>query len=152
MPACASAVGSTDTFDCIRAADSASLLTALTTAGIFGNSTSFGPVIDGPGGLITDRPSLLTLQARLPTLIGSNLDEGTLFTPQDTSSPNAVSDLITAGTTPSEIVSPIFLAETVQQIEKLYPDTPALGSPFGTGNDTFGLNSEFKRVASVGKL
>lgn len=31
----------------------------------------------------------------------------------------------------------------------LYPDNPALGSPFGTGNDTFGLSPEFKRVAAI---
>jgi carboxylesterase type B len=152
VPVCAPAVGSNDTFDCLRAASSSSLLTALTTAGIFGNSTSFVPVIDGAGGLLPDRPSLLTLQAGLPTLIGSNLDEGTLFTPQGTNSPDQISALFMNTTTPSEIVSPLFLGETVQQIEKLYPDTPALGSPFGTGNDTFGLNGEFKRFAAVGKL
>ncbi|KAF8181104.1 esterase 1 [Pholiota molesta] len=138
VPVCAPAVGSNDTFDCLRAASSSSLLTALTTAGIFGNSTSFVPVIDGAGGLLPDRPSLLTLQAGLPTLIGSNLDEGTLFTPQGTDSPDQITELFMNTTTPSEI-----------QIEKLYPDTPALGSPFGTGNDTFGLNGEFKRFAAV---
>ncbi|KAF8170778.1 esterase 1 [Pholiota molesta] len=145
VPACAAAVGSTDTFACIRAADSAALLPALTAAA----GASFVPVIDGPGGLLPDRPSLLALQARLPTLVGTNRDEGTLFTPQGTDSPDEISALLTDATTPSEIVSPVFLAETVQQIEKLYPDTPALGSPFGTGNDTFGLDSEFKRFAAV---
>ncbi|KAF9472682.1 extracellular triacylglycerol lipase precursor [Pholiota conissans] len=149
VPACTSAVGSSDTFDCIRSSDSASLLRALTISGISGTNGSFGPVIDGPEGLLTDRPSQLTLQARLPTLIGSNLDEGTLFTPQGTNSPNQINDALTALTTPSEIANPIFLGETVQEIDELYPDTPALGSPFGTGNNTFGLNGEFKRFASV---
>ncbi len=32
---------------------------------------------------------------------------------------------------------------------QLYPDNPALGSPFGTGNETFGLSSEYKRVAAI---
>ncbi|KAF8181105.1 esterase 1 [Pholiota molesta] len=145
VPACAAAVGSTDTVACIRVADSASLLAALAAA----PGAAFVPVIDGPGGLLPDRPSLLALQARLPTLVGTNRDEGTLFTPQGTDSPDEISALLTDATTPSGIVSPLFLAETVQQIEKLYPDTPALGSPFGTGNATFGLDSEFKRFSAV---
>jgi hypothetical protein len=31
----------------------------------------------------------------------------------------------------------------------LYPDVPSLNSPFGTGNNTFGLDSQYKRFASV---
>ncbi|KAF9484148.1 triacylglycerol lipase 3 [Pholiota conissans] len=146
VPACASAVGSSDTFDCIRSSDSDSLLKALNISSISGTNASFVPVIDGPGGLLPDRPSHLTLQARLPTLIGSNLDEGTLLTPQGTNSPNQINAVLTAIMTPSETAN---LGETVQEIDELYPDTPALGSPFGTGNNTFGLNGEFKRFASV---
>lgn len=128
------------------------MLTALTTAGIFGNTSSYAPVIDGPGGLLPDRPSQLTPQGRLPTLIGSNLDEGTLATPQGVSSPDLIATLITETTTPSDIMGPDVLAATVQQIESVYPENPALGSPFGTGNDTFGLNGEFKRFAAFGAL
>lgn len=32
---------------------------------------------------------------------------------------------------------------------KLYPDVAALGSPFGTGNETFGLSSQFKRASAI---
>ena len=32
---------------------------------------------------------------------------------------------------------------------QLYPDDPALGSPFGTGNETFGISSQYKRVAAI---
>ena len=32
---------------------------------------------------------------------------------------------------------------------QLYPDIPALGCPFGTGNDTFGLSSTFKQAAAI---
>jgi acetylcholinesterase len=31
----------------------------------------------------------------------------------------------------------------------LYPNIPSLGSPFGTGNMTFGLDPEYKRTAAV---
>lgn len=37
----------------------------------------------------------------------------------------------------------------IDEILQLYPNDPALGAPFGTGNETFGLNPEFKRVAAV---
>lgn len=37
----------------------------------------------------------------------------------------------------------------VETILQLYPDDPALGSPFGTGNDTFGFSSQFKRASAV---
>ena len=32
---------------------------------------------------------------------------------------------------------------------ELYPDNPALGSPFGTGNETFGAGMEYKRAAAM---
>ena len=31
----------------------------------------------------------------------------------------------------------------------MYPNNPALGSPFGTGNETFGFGSQYKRVAAM---
>ena len=39
--------------------------------------------------------------------------------------------------------------QVIGGILELYPDVPALGSPFGTGNETFGLNSEFKRASAI---
>jgi hypothetical protein len=42
------------------------------------------------------------------------------------------------------------LNQTISQILLLYPDDPALGSPFNTGNETFGLSPEFKRAAAIG--
>ena len=32
---------------------------------------------------------------------------------------------------------------------ELYPSDPAAGSPFGTGNDTFGVGLEYKRCAAI---
>lgn len=42
--------------------------------------------------------------------------------------------------------------EAVDKILELYPDIPALGSPFGTGNETFGLSTGTKRIAAICKL
>ncbi|KAK0194626.1 Alpha/Beta hydrolase protein [Armillaria mellea] len=59
--------------------------------------------------------------AQLPFIAGTNLDEGTLFFP-----PNVLDD---------------FLA--------LYPDDPAAGSPYNTGNETFGLSPIYKKCAAL---
>ncbi|PSS22637.1 hypothetical protein PHLCEN_2v3064 [Hermanssonia centrifuga] len=45
-------------------------------------------------------------------------------------------------------LDPSFIA-TADEILILYPDDPALGSPFGTGNDTFGLDPEYKRITAI---
>lgn len=149
VPACANTQGTNTTFACLRTASTASLLQALTIAGIFGNSTDFLPVIDGPGGLLPDRPSRLAQRSRLPALIGSNLDEGTLFVPQDVTAPDQITSFLTQFTTPTTLVSPLALAETLEGVLNLYADVPALGSPFGTGNNTFGLAPEYKRFAAI---
>ncbi|KJA24904.1 hypothetical protein HYPSUDRAFT_76245 [Hypholoma sublateritium FD-334 SS-4] len=149
VPACADTQGTNSTFACLRTASTASLLQALTTAGIFGNSTDFLPVIDGPNGLLPDRPSLLPQRSRLPALIGSNLDEGTLFVPQDVTAPDQITQFLTQFTTPTTLVSPLALAATLEEVLNLYADVPALGSPFGTGNNTFGLAPEYKRFAAI---
>ncbi|KAF8182347.1 Alpha/Beta hydrolase protein [Pholiota molesta] len=41
------------------------------------------------------------------------------------------------------------LSSIMNKLLDLYPDIPALGSPFGTGNKTFGLNKQYKRFAAI---
>lgn len=36
-----------------------------------------------------------------------------------------------------------------EELLKFYPTDPAAGSPYGTGNETFGLAPEYKRLTSV---
>ena len=43
---------------------------------------------------------------------------------------------------------PTFLVDEAALLV-LYPNDPAQGSPFGTGNETFGLSSEYKRLAAM---
>lgn len=40
------------------------------------------------------------------------------------------------------------LDEVADRLLELYPDIPALGSPYNTGNETFGLSTQYKRAAS----
>lgn len=148
VPACSSAVGSNDTFDCIRRASSFSLeQAAINTNAGFSNG-SFFPVIDGPGGLIVDRPSKIKATGNLPLLHGANLDEGTIATPQGIDSTAEVENMIGAFISPP-LVSPVQFAEGIEEMLELYPDIAALGSPFGTGNETFGLSSQYKRYAAI---
>ena len=47
------------------------------------------------------------------------------------------------------LVSPAVLQGAANRLLELYPDIPALGSPFNTGNETFGLPSGYKREAAI---
>ena len=145
VPACASFVNTTNTFECLRSASPSSLLTAISTIG-----SGFQPVIDGPGGIIPDRPSQVIPKTRIPTLTGTNLDEATLFAPQNINSVETILGFLT-GFSPS-LLTPFAQNATIERILQLYPDIPALGSPFDTGNNTFGLNSEYKRYNAICKV
>jgi acetylcholinesterase len=56
-----------------------------------------------------------------------------------------------ANFTPSLI--PIFGADLLdvdaQRLLELYPNDPSVGSPFGTGNETFGFNPAYKQEAAL---
>jgi acetylcholinesterase len=69
---------------------------------------------------------------------------GTIFTPQTINSTVEISALIRSTKTPSANLN----ASTATLLD-IYPDIPALGSPFDTGNDTFGLNPQYKRCAAI---
>lgn len=44
---------------------------------------------------------------------------------------------------------PVLQDLIISDLLALYPDDPAAGSPFNTGNETFGLPPEFKRAAAL---
>ncbi|THH03528.1 hypothetical protein EW145_g6183 [Phellinidium pouzarii] len=141
-----------DTFACLRAASFDTTVNAADS--VYAESPGgfpFLPVGDGPGGLIPDVPSTLYAQgrfSRLPFIAGNVLDEGTDFVPSAVNSTAEIRDELLLNTSPST-VSDAEHAEVIERILELYPDIPALGSPYGTGNETFGLSSQYKRTASV---
>ena len=73
---------------------------------------------------------------------------GTLFIPSQINSTNEIRQLILGNTKISETPSSE-LVSVADELLDLYPDDPALGSPFETGNNTFGLSSQFKRASAV---
>jgi hypothetical protein len=73
---------------------------------------------------------------------------GTFFLPTTINSEQQIHEYLIANYSPP-LVTPTKLEQAVGKILELYPDVPALGSPFNTGNNTFGLSSSFKRVSAI---
>jgi acetylcholinesterase len=115
----------------------------------------WNPTIDGPGGFIPELPSLLFAKgifAKIPFISGTNLDEGTAFTPPTANyTTELIREIIVANLTPPAVpsVTEAQLEAATTRLLELYPDVPALGSPFNTGNDTFGLSPGYKRAAAL---
>ncbi|KAK6996541.1 carboxylic ester hydrolase [Favolaschia claudopus] len=111
----------------------------------------FVPVLDGPGGLLPELPSGLIAKgkfARLPFITGANLDEGTFLTPPTVNSTADVEAVLMSNYTTPTIPS-TQLKAAICELMKLYPDNPALGSPFNTGNATFSLSPQWKRLTAI---
>lgn len=76
------------------------------------------------------------------------LDEGTLFV--NGSLMNTEHDLINwLGARFPGLDIGITNVPLLRELLKHYPVSPAAGSPYGTGNETFGQGAQFKRFASV---
>ncbi|KNZ71681.1 Lipase 2 [Termitomyces sp. J132] len=152
ISSCADVATSGNTFSCIKAANSSDIFQGfLNSVELSTELFPFDPTLDGPDGLLPDIPSKLFSEgqfARVPFITGTNLDEGTLFTSPTINSEQQVRNSIIANFSPP-IVSVIELNDTSNMLLKLYPDIPALGSPFNTGNQTFGLSSVFKQAAAI---
>ncbi|KAJ7937846.1 esterase 1 [Mycena leptocephala] len=151
VASCASAAASGSTFGCLAHANTTEIFAGLALASAEATEFSpWDPVLDGPGGLIPDLPSVLFKRgqfARLPFIAGTVLDEGTAFTPQTINSTDEIHELVVEMASPSS--SPTTLENSTVTLLQLYPDIPALGSPYNTGNNTFGLSSQFKRTAAL---
>ncbi|KAJ7111458.1 extracellular triacylglycerol lipase precursor [Mycena epipterygia] len=151
VASCASKATSGSTFACLQNASTTEIFEGLSGALAEANEEfPWDPVIDGPDGLIPDLPSVLFKRgqfARLPFIAGTNLDEGTLSMPSGINSTDEIKESLVAMASPS--VSETTLENSVLTLLQLYPDIPALGSPFNTGNETFGMSSQFKRYAAI---
>ena len=59
-----------------------------------------------------------------------------------------ISIWLNANLTPSPL-GPDALRAGIDSVISLYPDDPSAGSPYGTGNQTFGRGPVWKRAASI---
>ncbi|KAL0065245.1 hypothetical protein AAF712_007756 [Marasmius tenuissimus] len=155
VPECASVANTSNTFDCLKTANTSSILQGLVASINEADELfPYNPTLDGPGGFLPDRPSNLLKQgrfAKVPFIAGTNLDEGTFITPMDANMDYGDQNLrlaILKNLSPPD-VSAQTLNDATDRILELYPDIPALGSPFNTGNETFGLPQGYKRWAAI---
>ncbi|KAK0484493.1 extracellular triacylglycerol lipase precursor [Armillaria novae-zelandiae] len=149
VPSCSSLVGTSLTVDCLQSTNSSDVLQGLLQAmAETDEQLPFDPTLDGTDGNFPDLPSRLLSRrqfARLPFIAGTNLDEGTLFCPTELNYTNELLlENLNANFSPPA-VPPNVLGDFLT----LYPDDPAAGSPFNTGNDTFGLSPLNKKCAAL---
>ncbi|KAK0499028.1 extracellular triacylglycerol lipase precursor [Armillaria luteobubalina] len=150
-PGCESVAGTQNTFDCLQAANSSAIYEGFVEAYALAIEVfPFDLTLDGPSGLFPDLPSRLRAKAEftmLPFISGANLDEGTLFLSTNRSYTDE--DIKNYLATTYSTFPPTLPDAVLERFLELYPDDPSLGSPYDTGNETFGLPSGFKRVAAM---
>ncbi|PRP83487.1 carboxylesterase family protein [Planoprotostelium fungivorum] len=140
--------GKNDPFKCLQFSPFEKFIEAVrSTVNFWGQRSDslYSPVVDKD--FIPSRPSTLIksgLYSHVPLLIGENLDEGTLF----------VNRSVNAFQTDQQISSILKIyggsLTSVQRKRwlQLYPNDPAVGSPYGTGNRTY-YSEEYKRASSI---
>ncbi|WWC86705.1 uncharacterized protein L201_001582 [Kwoniella dendrophila CBS 6074] len=143
---CISPEQTENSFECLRLLPSQELLEAqfvLQADPRWSGSFIFAPSIDGD--LIPKSPYELLEEgsfAKISFITGNVKDEGTEFIPPSITDPEALSI--------PEAIEPNGLPGGLQQqLAEAYPNDPAIGSPFGTGNETFGLDPAFKQASAI---
>ncbi|KAF7364962.1 Carboxylic ester hydrolase [Mycena venus] len=150
VPSCASVSTSGSTLACMKEAPALELMLSYEQIGEDG----WAPVVDGD--VFPATPSIVYAQGNfssIPFIAGDVLDEGTTFVAQ-VPGMNYSSEFIKASITalyspPLSGVTTEELSDKIDELLALYPDDPAVGSPYNTGNETFGLDSGWKRAASI---
>ncbi|CAE6480105.1 unnamed protein product [Rhizoctonia solani] len=115
--------------------------------------TIFGPTY-APGDEFITEPIQKLLHsgqfARVPFINGAQLDEGPLFVDGPATHINTDQDIINWLTARFPgLYYGISNVTAIKELLKFYPTSPAAGSPYGTGNDTFGRGAQYKRFASL---
>ncbi|KAI9448172.1 esterase 1 [Lactarius indigo] len=137
------------TFSCLMSASSSDLLVGA-RAGMAIELFPFRPVLDGNEGIISGQPVRRLARGagkRVPFIAGTVLDEATKFLQRDFQTED-ITIWLNANFTPSPF-GPDVLRTGLDKLLSLYPDDPSAGSPFGTGNQTFGTGPGFKRGNAI---
>lgn len=88
--------------------------------------------------------------AQVPFINGAQLDEGTLFVDGPGTSIQTDQDIINWLTAQFPgLYFGITNITAVKELLRYYPTSPAAGSPYDIGNQTFGRGAQYKRFASV---
>ena len=140
---------SLDTLECLRDLDYETYLSAANSVpsllGYTSVAVSYLPRPDGV--ILTDSPDALISAGKytkIPFIVGDQEDEGTgfaLFQSNITTTDLLISYL-------SDIFFHSATTEQIQELVTLYPEDPAAGAPYNTG-DLYELYPQFKRIASL---
>ncbi|KAG8729441.1 hypothetical protein FRC12_020972, partial [Ceratobasidium sp. 428] len=110
---------------------------------------AIGPTLSADDPFLSRSPKLSIRQgkfAKIPFVSGTSLDEGTIFT----TNPGTTSEVVSFLTTQLPgLTFGITNTTVVNQLLDYYPAAPSAGSPYNTGNSTFGKAAQYKRAASV---
>ncbi|KAH9977929.1 Alpha/Beta hydrolase protein [Lactifluus volemus] len=149
-PSCATVpLTPNNTFSCLMSASSSDLLAGMNAAMAI-ELFPFRPVFDGPQGILRESPAKRLSGGagrQVPFMAGTVLDEATVFTPQAFQDMD-IATWLNANYTPSPS-GPDSLRASLDNLISLYPNDPSAGSPFGTGNETFGTGPGYKRGAAI---
>ncbi|KAJ2925706.1 hypothetical protein H1R20_g11389, partial [Candolleomyces eurysporus] len=155
VASCASIATSGHTLACLRNATTEEITAGLLQTIKPDSSLSdlvWMPALDGhPGSVYLDLSSRLYAKgrfARIPFIAGTNLDEGTSFSSRESLSNQALKDSLLALSSPRS-GSQDGLGAALDQVLTLYPENPSVGSPYGTGDEPFGLPPSYKRESSI---
>ncbi|KAJ4490839.1 extracellular triacylglycerol lipase precursor [Lentinula aciculospora] len=132
--------------DCLKSADTSEILQGVIDS--TAEAQAFGPALDGPEGFFPDLPSNMLANGpivNLPFISGQNKDEGTHFVDPTVNYTTTLVGLVLQ----EQFSPPILPQTTINEMLELYPDILALGCPFGTGSETFGLSPGYKEAAAL---
>ncbi|KAG8703461.1 hypothetical protein FRC09_004149 [Ceratobasidium sp. 395] len=103
-----------------------------------------GPTMAPGDDFLPDQPAKLIHSgrfAKIPFISGNQLDEGTVFV--DGANTNSDQDLINAAAAVD------ISNKAMEELLHYYPTPPEYGSPYNTGDQTFGQGAQYKRFASI---
>ncbi|KAI0124602.1 alpha/beta-hydrolase [Hypoxylon sp. NC0597] len=106
----------------------------------------FQPVIDGPGGIIPDLPSVSWQKGnvlRIPILTGYNTNEGAIFVPAHANNASAMTSLMSS-------IIPALNKTDLNALNTMYPDpTTAVGEKLYVTQPPAGFGTQFWRLDDV---
>jgi len=147
LAGCANA---TSSLDCLRGLSADALNEAQTKLGndkkyVLGlGSQIWRPTVDGD--VVPDSPYAMLAAGRLadiPFITGTNKDDGTLFVDAEVKTQDDIPPQM------DKLYPSPLNASLWPIIFDKYPNAAALGAPFDTGNDTFGLSVAYKQFAAI---
>jgi carboxylesterase type B len=175
MSARSNDAGGDATLECLRGLPAQAILDAsakLKALPQYAKQVEWAPTLDGE--LVPDSPHALLQRgkiSKIPFICGTMRDEGTFMLLTAMQNTNSTASASSTGSGPANTTAPVnatipanislmsaadYLSasaalppDVLKEVLAAYPEDPALGAPFDTGNETFGLPPQYKQVAAI---